>query len=59
MASAGEQVSVTPRGEENKKIQIFNIQIEDQTLINVIKEYIDNGKVNIDNKNVSQGAFAV
>lgn len=58
MASAGETVSVSPRGGQSEKEMVVNVQIEDSTLIRVIQRYIDTGRIDVNNKNIGRGVFA-
>jgi hypothetical protein len=60
-ASAGEQVTITPRGEETSGgygTQTINIDIGEDNLFRVIQRGIDTGKINLSNKNITGGVFA-
>jgi tape measure domain-containing protein len=57
-ATAGETVSITPRGMEGSKNIEVNIQLEDSVLIRAIQRYIDTGRVKVSNRNIGRGVFA-
>lgn len=58
MASPGETVSVTPRGEDGEKNIIVNIDINEENLFRIIQRGINIGKINLSDKNIRTGVFA-
>lgn len=58
MASAGEQVTVTPRGESTESTTSVNIQIGEDTLFRVVQRGINTGKININQRNLGRSVFA-
>ena len=58
MASAGEQVTVTPRGETAESTTSVNIQIGEDTLFRVVQRGINTGKININQRNLGRSVFA-
>lgn len=58
MASAGETVSVTPRGEDEDKNIKVNVSIGEEVLINIVQNAIDTGQINVSDKNIGQSVFA-
>ena len=57
MASAGEQVTVTPRGENAESTTSVNIQIGEDTLFRVVQRGINTGKININQRNLGRSVF--
>jgi hypothetical protein len=57
-ASAGERVSVTPRGEDTEKTTMIDIKIEEDTIFSVVQRGFDTGKLTFSNKNIRGGVFA-
>jgi tape measure domain-containing protein len=59
MASPGETVSVTPRGESGGMRETHvNIQIGESTLFRIIQTGIDTGKIVVSDRNIGRGVFA-
>lgn len=58
MAQGGEQVTVTPRGEESSQMTSVNISIGETQLFSIIQRGINTGQINIADKNVGRGVFA-
>jgi tape measure domain-containing protein len=57
-ASAGEKVTVTPRGEESGGGKVYNFMMDSDTMFSFIQRGIDTGKLNFSNKNIRGGVFA-
>jgi tape measure domain-containing protein len=58
MASAGERVQVTPRGEDSDGTRTINIQVGQDTIFRVVQRGIDTGKINVSDRNIGRGVFA-
>lgn len=52
----GEEVQVTPRGEEPERETTFNIQIDRQTIYSIVQDGIDSSDITISDANL-RGAF--
>jgi hypothetical protein len=59
MASAGESVTVSPRGEEAGLTQQINMQIGEDVIFRVVRKGIATGKIDISNRNIGKGVFAL
>lgn len=57
MASAGEQVTVTPRGEDSGGRTEINIKIEEDAIFRVVTKGIKTGRIDISNRNLGSGVF--
>jgi len=58
MANAGEQITVTPRGEESGGLTNINIAVSEQVIFSIVARGIKTGQINLNNKNVGRGVFA-
>lgn len=60
MASAGENVQITPRGEEpsGSGDTVVNIDVGENNLFRIIQRGINTGKIDISRRNVGRGVFA-
>lgn len=59
MASAGETVSVTPRGEAaSERTTYVDININESNLFRVIQRGIDTGRIVVSDRNIGSGVFA-
>jgi hypothetical protein len=60
MASAGENVQITPRGEEpsGRGDTVVNIDVGENNLFRFIQRGINTGKIDISRRNVGRGVFA-
>jgi hypothetical protein len=58
MASAGETVTVSPRGESSGKDMYVNIELADGVLFRAVQRGIDTGKINISSRNIGRAVFA-
>jgi hypothetical protein len=60
MASAGENVQITPRGEEpsGRGDTVVNIDVGENNLFRIIQRGINTGKIDISRRNVGRGVFA-
>jgi hypothetical protein len=57
MASAGEEVTVKPRGSGSESTEI-NIKIGEDVIFSLVQRGIDTGKLNFTNNNINRGVFA-
>ena len=57
-ASAGEKVSITPRGEDSQKTTAIDINIGEDTLFSIVQRGFDTGKLTFSDKNIRGGVFA-
>lgn len=58
MASAGEQVTVTPRGEGSGGTTEINIRLDEEVLFRAVTKGIRTGRIDISNRNLGAGVFA-
>jgi hypothetical protein len=58
MASAGETVTVSPRGEGSGKDMYVNIELAEGVLFRAVQRGIDTGKINISSRNIGRAVFA-
>jgi hypothetical protein len=56
-ASAGEQVTVTPRGESAESQTSVNISVGEEVIYRVVQRGISTGKININNRNIGRSVF--
>jgi len=57
MASPGESVTVTPRGEDVGGRTEINIKIEEDAIFRVVTKGIKTGRIDISNRNLGSGVF--
>jgi len=58
MASGGESVSVSPRGESGNKQTVVNVQFDKFKLFQVVQEGVDTGQINVSDRNIGTAVFA-
>lgn len=58
MASAGEQVTVTPRGESSGGTTEINIKLDEEVLFRAVTKGIRTGRIDISDRNLGAGVFA-
>lgn len=58
MASAGETVTVTPRGESSAKDIHVNVELAEGVLFRAVQRGIDTGKINVSSRNIGRAVFA-
>ena len=58
MASAGERVSVTPRGETNRKKLQIDVNIDRKSIFSIVQEGIDDGLIIINANNIGGRSFS-
>ncbi len=58
MAQAGEEVTVTPRGESGNGLTNININVSEQTIFSIVAKGIKTGQIDLNSKNVGRGVFA-
>jgi hypothetical protein len=56
-ASAGEHVTVTPRGEDHDSQTIINLQVGEEVIYRVVQKGFNTGKINVNNKNIGKSVF--
>lgn len=57
MAQGGEQVTVTPRGEQQSQTQQISIQIGEEEIFRVVRKGIATGKIDVNNRNIGRAVF--
>lgn len=58
MASGGETVSVSPRGEEKNKQTVINVQFDKYKIFQIVQEGVDTGQINVSDRNIGTAVFA-
>jgi len=57
-ASAGEHVSISPRGEDQNQSRDIKIDVGERNLFSILQRGIDTGRIDISQKNITRGVFA-
>ena len=57
-ASAGENVNITPRGEESGQTTTVIVQMNERELFRGVQKGIDSGAIKFNSKNIGKGVFA-
>jgi hypothetical protein len=58
MASGGENVSITPRGEGGKRQTVVNVQFDKFKIFQLVQEGVDTGQINVSDRNIGTAVFA-